>query len=86
MEGRARRERDPSHRLHGDRVDDNVVQGLATAKRAPQQGDEEAALAELDRTLDESQYIISDLLGPDEKGLMVQPGDLRREQAAGDAS
>lgn len=65
-------------------IHDNVVQGIATAKMALEQGDEEAARDSLDQALEQSQYIISDLMGPHEDGLEVSPGDLRRERAAGD--
>lgn len=68
-------------------IHDDVVQRIATAKMALEHGDEEAARDELDRAMDHSQEIISELLGPDEEeGLTVEPGDLRRERAAGDVS
>lgn len=65
-------------------IHDNVVQGIATAKMAIEHGDEQAAREGLDKALEQSQLIITDLMGPEEDGMSLQPGDLRREQAASD--
>lgn len=66
-------------------IHDNVVQGIATAKLALERGQEERAREELDETLDQAKRIISDLMGPVGETESVEPGDLRRGYAAGDA-
>lgn len=65
-------------------IHDNVVQGLAEAKLSLEMGETEAGLAELDRTLEASKSIITDLLGEEAPGQDdLEPGDLRRDTPAG---
>lgn len=67
-------------------IHDNIVQNITTAKMALARGEEEIAREELERALDRSQTIISDLMPPGEDELRMEPGDLRRETAATDAN
>jgi hypothetical protein len=60
-------------------LNDNVVQGIVLAKYALERGDVTTARAVVDSTLAEARRMIDDLLGDAE----VQPGQLRREAAAG---
>lgn len=66
-------------------IHDNVVQSVASAKMALEQGDSEAAKEDIEEALAQSQLIITDLMDPPEGGPDIRPGDLRRERAAGDA-
>lgn len=60
-------------------LNDNVVQGIVLAKYALERGDVATARAMVDSTLAEARRMIDDLLGEAE----VEPGQLRREAAAG---
>lgn len=60
-------------------LNDNVVQGIVLAKYALDRGDTATARATIDTTLGEARRMIDDLLGEAE----VEPGQLRREAAAG---
>ncbi len=64
-------------------IHDNIVQGLATAKISLEMGETDESLAELESTLAASRQIITDMLGEDDEGLSIRPGDLRRETPAG---
>ncbi len=65
-------------------IHDNVLQNVAAAKMALDQGNQRAAREELDEALNHSRIIISDLMGPEDEGITIKPGDLRRENPAGD--
>jgi PAS domain S-box-containing protein len=60
-------------------LNDNVVQGLVLAKYALARDDRTAAARMIDGTLGQARRMIADLIGRQD----VQPGDLRREHAAG---
>ncbi len=66
-------------RKQATELNDNVVQGLVLAKYALGRDDRSAAERMLDSTLGQARRMISDLIGREN----VEPGDLRREQAAG---
>lgn len=66
-------------RQQATELNDNVVQQLALARYALARGDEHEATRLLEATLGEARRMISDLLGD----APVEPGDLRREHAAG---
>ena len=64
-------------------IHDNIVQGLAVAKISLELGRQEEGLAAVEKTLDASRAIITDLLG-ERAGNEIQPGDFQRKSAAGD--
>lgn len=64
-------------------IHDNIVQGLATAKLSFELGDSERGLDAVERTLVSSREIITKLLGDEDAGTALGPGDLRRSEAAG---
>ncbi len=61
-------------------LNDNVVQGLATARLAMMEGDADLAMDVLDRTMEAARSIISGLLASRPAG--PQPGDLVRSSSA----
>jgi hypothetical protein len=63
-------------------INDNIVQGLAVARMALENGDDEDTRVAIEDTLRRSQALISDLLGSEELD-SIGPGDLRRTGAAG---
>jgi hypothetical protein len=63
-------------------IHDNVVQGLATAKLSFEVGRQEEGMAAVEATLAASRKIITSLLGPEGSDGALQPGDLRRAEAA----
>ena len=62
-------------------INDNVVQGLVAAVYALDQGEVEASLSYLDRTLSAARAMMDDLLDPLD-GIGLQPGDLVRTTPA----
>ena len=64
-------------------IQDNVVQGLATAKLAFELDDRDRGMTAIDQALAASRKIITDLLGGDGQGPAPAPGGLRRHEAAG---
>lgn len=57
---------------------DNVVQGLVEAKMALEMGRRDEGRASIERTLAASRRVITDLLGTEDAGNALGPGDLRR--------
>lgn len=72
-------------RRNGIEVNDNVVQDLVVAKMAIEMGEVDQASAVIDSALSAAKLIASELLSQ-EDGMVVRPGDLVRDQAAGPAS
>lgn len=62
-------------------INDNIVQGLTVAKYAMTMGSDEQSRNAIEDTLRHARTIITDLLG-EEGATGMQPGDLRRDQAA----
>jgi hypothetical protein len=64
-------------------INDSIVQGLAVAKYAMDQGSDERSRQAVEETLRGARTLISDLLGDEDAQLGVAPGELRRQSAAG---
>lgn len=62
---------------------DNVVQGLVRAKMELDLGNREEGRRAIGEALDASRRVITQLLGEEEAGMTLGPGDLRRTRAAG---
>lgn len=69
-------------RRQAQELNDTVVQALVLAKYALERGDDGAAGRAVDSALEQARAMINDLLGDAD----VQPGQLRRETAAGIAA
>ena len=63
-------------------LNDDVIQGIVTAKLALDLGDQEEARLYLERTLASSRELVGQLLGPLGGRDGIKPGDLRRRSAA----
>lgn len=63
-------------------LNDNIVQGLATAKYAIEAGADEASRRAIEETLVKARAIITELLGPEGSDIELGPGELRRERPA----
>ena len=64
-------------------IQDNIVQGLTTAKLALEMDDRDTALRALDETLVSARRIISTLLAGTPAEHRLEAGDLRRNEPAG---
>ncbi len=63
-------------------INDNIVQGLAEAKLALEMGEETQGREALERSLVAAKGIISNLMGDQNRGNALGPGDLRRKTSA----
>jgi hypothetical protein len=63
-------------------LNDNIVQGLATAKYALEAGADQASRRAIEETLVKARAIITELLGPEGSDIELGPGELRRERPA----
>jgi hypothetical protein len=63
-------------------LNDNIVQGLVTAKYALDTGVDQASRKAIEDTLVKARGIITELLGPEGSALELGPGELRRERPA----
>jgi hypothetical protein len=75
-------ERRELNQRHAVEINDNVLQRLTVARYAMERGDDDVGREKLLETMREAQALINRLLGDRD----VEPGELRRQAGAGEAS